>query len=231
MDKTNSVPNHIGIIMDGNRRWAKEQGLPTMKGHLQGQQTLRTIAQHAFKNGVKYLTVYAFSTENWRRTEEEVGYLMNQVARSLKKYLHEFVEAGIKIEFLGVRDDLPKTVLHAIEQAEAATSVNSQATLGICFNYGGQQEIVDATKAIIAEGLKPNDITADVFAQYLYAPDIPPIDLLIRTGGEQRLSNFMLWRLEYSELVFTPTYWPDFDGSELDEILAKYSERQRRFGK
>ncbi len=231
MTAKSEIPKHVGIIMDGNRRWAKERGLPTLKGHMQGQQTLRTITQHAFKRGVKYLTVYAFSTENWRRTEEEVGYLMNQVARSLKKYLHEFVEAGIKIEFLGVRDDLPKSVLQAIEQAEAATAKNDSATLGICFNYGGQQEIVDATKALVETGVKAADITTETFARYLYSPEIPSIDLLIRTGGEQRLSNFMLWRAEYAELVFTQTYWPDFGTDELDGILGTYAERQRRFGK
>ena len=231
MSEDKSIPTHVGIIMDGNRRWATQQGLSTLKGHLQGQQTLRTIAHHAFRNGIKYLTVYAFSTENWRRTEEEVGYLMNQVARSLKKYLSEFVEGGVKIQLLGVREGLPDNVLQAIEQAEAATADNDQATLAICFNYGGQQELVDAAKRLIASGVAADDITTEMYANYLYGPNIPPIDLLIRTGGEQRISNFMLWRAAYSELAFTPTFWPDFTPKEFDELLLAYAERQRRFGK
>lgn len=231
MSDSTDFPKHVGIIMDGNRRWAKAKGLPTLKGHLQGQQTLRGIAQHAFRRGVEYLSVYAFSTENWRRTEEEIGYLMSQVARSLKKYVPEFVDAGVRIRFLGVREGLPSSVLQAIENAEAQTAANDKATLAICFNYGGQQEIVDATKALIAAGTLAEEITSETFAEHLYAPDIPPIDLLIRSSGEQRISNFMLWRSAYSELVFTETFWPDFTPEEFDAIVRQYAERQRRFGK
>lgn len=231
MGQINEVPLHVGIIMDGNRRWSKAQGLPTLKGHLQGQQTLLSVARHVFGKGIRYLTVYAFSTENWRRTEEEVGYLMNQVARSLKKYLNEFVEGGVRVQFLGVRSGMPASVIEAFENAEAATAHNDKAVLGICFNYGGQQEVVDAAKALITSGVAAEDVTTEMFAAQLYGPDIPPIDLLIRTGGDQRISNFMLWRAAYSELIFTDTLWPDLTDTEFDSLLDDYAQRQRRFGK
>lgn len=230
MSDDSAIPRHVGIIMDGNRRWAKQHGLPALKGHAKGQEILRQITHHAFEAGVKYLTVYAFSTENWRRAEEEVGYLMRQVAKALKTYTQEFVDGGVKIIFLGVRDDLPSSVRQAIEQAEAATATSTKSTLSICFNYGGQQEIVDATKTIVAEGIPAKDITPELIAAYLYAPDVPPVDLIIRTSGEQRLSNFMLWRASYSELIFTNTLWPDFTITEFDTMLTTYAQRQRRFG-
>lgn len=226
-----AVPEHVAIIMDGNRRWAREHNLPTLKGHQQGQQTLHRLTRYAFGRGVQYLTVYAFSTENWRRTEDEVGHLMRQVAAALRKYTDEFVADGVRIVFLGARDNLDAKVRREIEGAEAKTAKNDEATLAVCFNYGGQQEIVDATKAIMAKSVDPAELTPENFENYLYQPDIPPIDLLIRTGGEQRLSNFMLWRAAYAELAFTDTYWPDFSDEEFGRILDDYAARKRRFGK
>jgi undecaprenyl diphosphate synthase len=230
-DNNQSIPRHVGIIMDGNRRWAKERGWLTVRGHRQGEQTLREAAHHIFDAGVEYLSVYAFSTENWQRAETEVSYLMRQVKIALKRYIDEFVDEGVRIRFLGVRDNLDKGVLQAIEQAETATAGNRKATLAICFNYGGQQEIVDAMKALLREGADPDTLDIETVTNKLYAPDIPPIDLLIRTSGEQRISNFMLWRAAYAELAFSELYWPDFSGEEFDRILKDYMTRGRRFGK
>lgn len=228
---TAEVPKHVAIIMDGNRRWAKEHGVPSLRGHQKGQETLHRLTKYAFGHGVEYLSVYAFSTENWQRTQDEVGYLMRQVAKALTEYTDEFVAEGARIVFLGARDDLDAKVRNAIEQAEAATANNDKATLAVCFNYGGQQEIVDTTKALIGAGIPAADINPELFAQKLYQPDVPPIDLLIRTGGEQRLSNFMLWRAAYAELAFTDTLWPDFSDEEFAGHLADYAGRARRFGK
>ncbi len=229
--RNHAIPAHVGIIMDGNRRWAKAHNAPTLKGHMAGQQALHRLTRYAFEHGVQYLSVYAFSTENWQRAEDEVGYLMRQVAAALARYTDEFVADGVRIIFLGVRDNLDAKVRHAIEAAEAKTAGNDKATLAVCFNYGGQQEIVDATKSLLASNIQAADITPEVFSEHLYSSDLPQIDLLIRTGGEQRLSNFMLWRAAYAELAFTDTLWPDFSEAEFAQILDDYAQRARRFGK
>lgn len=225
------VPQHVGIIMDGNRRWARERGLPVKEGHTKGQENLRIISQAAFEQGVKYVSVYAFSTENWRRTKDEVGHLMLLLVRGVEKYLQEFNEAGVRLLCVGQREGLDKKVLQAIEKAEESTKQNTKGMLVICFNYGGQQEIVDAAKKILTEGVSPLGITPETFAAHLYSPEVPPIDLIIRTSGEQRLSNFMLWRAAYSELYFTDKHWPDFSQDDLAEAFRAYTERKRRFGK
>lgn len=225
------VPSHIGIIMDGNRRWAQERGLPTKQGHTKGQEVLREISQAAFEQGVKYVSVYAFSSENWRRTEEEVGHLMLLLVRGVDKYMQEFNDAGVRILFIGQREGLDGKVLKAIEKAEKNTENNNKGTLVICFNYGGQQEIVDAAKKLVASGVSPEDVTEDAVAASLYAPEIPPVDLVIRTSGEQRLSNFMLWRAAYSEFYFIDKHWPDFTPEDIAQALEAYTERGRRFGK
>lgn len=226
-----TVPRHIGIIMDGNRRWAEERGLSAKEGHTKGQENLRVISQVAFEAGVKHVSVYAFSSENWRRTEEEVRHLMLLLVRGVDKYMQEFNEAGIRIIFVGQREDLDTKVVKAIEKAEENTKDNQKGTLVICFNYGGQQEIVDATKKIIADGILPEEITSDTLEAHLYSPEIPPVDLVIRTSGEQRLSNFMLWRAAYSEFYFVDKHWPDFAPEDLTQALQAYAERGRRFGK
>lgn len=225
------LPRHIGIIMDGNRRWAEEHGLSTKEGHTKGQENLRAISQTAFEQGVEYVSVYAFSTENWRRTEEEVGHLMLLLVRGVDKYMQEFNDAGVQIVFIGQREGLDNKVLKAIEKAERDTKNNEKGTLVICFNYGGQQEIVDAIKKIMASGIPPKEVTDEVVTDYLYSPEIPPIDLVIRTSGEQRLSNFMLWRAAYSEFYFAEKHWPDFTSKDLTQALRTYTERGRRFGK
>lgn len=224
------LPRHVGIIMDGNRRWAKERDLPVIKGHVAGQEALRHIVDHAFRKGVSYLTVYAFSTENWQRSQSEVGFLMQQIILALKKHVSEFIDSGVRIVFLGTQDGLPPRVKRAIADAEASTQHGTKGTLGICINYGGHQELVDAAKQLIRAGLPPEAVTADSLAQHLYHPEIPPVDLVIRTSGEQRLSNFMLWRAAYSEFIFRDEYWPDFTPAVFDECLVEYNRRQRRFG-
>lgn len=217
--------------MDGNRRWAKERGVAVRNGHLEGQKNVRRIAQAAFEQGVQYVTVYAFSTENWQRAQDEVQYLMRLLIKGLETYIDEMHEAGIKIVFLGERDGLQKSVAQAIERAEQKTAQNEKGTLAICFNYGGQQEIVSAVQAITTEGVAPEDITSELIDDHVYDPSLPPIDLVIRTSGEQRLSNFMLWRAAYSELYFTDTYWPDFSPEDLRAAIEEYQRRKRRFGK
>lgn len=222
--------NHLGLILDGNRRWAKAKGLPTLEGHRQGSDVLKMIASAAFEHGVKYVSAFVFSTENWSRTREEVSYLMKLVIKAVEKYLEEFHARGIRIVILGSREHLEDNVLRAIDNAQEQTKDNTKGTLALCFNYGGHQEIVDATAEIIKMGIKPEDVDEDVIEQNLYSPEIPNIDLLIRTSGEQRTSGFMLWRAAYAELAFTSTLWPDFTAEELNEILNNFEERERRFG-
>lgn len=225
-----TIPQHLGIIMDGNRRWAKERGLSARQGHTKGQETLRTIARAAFEKGVTYISVYAFSTENWKRTEDEVGHLMKLLVRGIDTYTDEFNDAGVKVVFLGERADLDTKILRAIEKAEQKTAQNNKGTLAVCFNYGGQRELVSAVQQIADDGVAAADITEETIAQRLYQPDIPPVDLVVRTSGEQRLSNFMLWRAAYSEFIFIDKHWPDFSPEDLDEVLLRYAERVRRFG-
>lgn len=226
-----TVPRHIGIIMDGNRRWAEKQGLPSKQGHTEGLEALRVVIKTAFELGVAYVSVYAFSTENWRRAEEEKGHLMMLLVRGVDKYLQDFDRAGIRIIFVGQRDRLDKKVIQAIERAEESTKHNNKGNLVICFNYGGQQEIVDAVKKIVASGVSSEAVTIDTIQAHLYAPEVPPLDLVIRTSGEQRLSNFMLWRAAYSELYFVDKLWPDFTPLDLQNALKAYAVRKRRFGK
>jgi undecaprenyl diphosphate synthase len=224
------IPGHVGIILDGNRRWAKSKGKPTLEGHRQGSEVFREIALHAFDRGVKCMSAFGFSTENWNRTKEEVSYLMKLVVKVTEKYLDEFGERGVKILILGRREGLAKNVLGAIKRAEEATKSNTKGTLAICFNYGGQAEIVDAVKKLIAEGIPPQEVTADVVSGALYHPEVPDIDLLIRTSGEMRTSGFMLYRVAYAELYFNNKYWPDFTREDLDAAFAEYAKRSRRFG-
>jgi undecaprenyl diphosphate synthase len=225
------APQHIGLILDGNRRWAKERGLPTLEGHRQGAETFRKVSLAAFDRGVKYVSAYTFSTENWQRTEEEVGYLMKLLVKAVEKHLKSFHEAGVKVVVLGRREGLRKDVLKAIEKTESLTKYNTRGTLALCFNYGGKAELVDSVKKIVASGVSPSDIDVDTITANIYYPEVPEIDLLIRTSGEKRTSGFMLYRSEYAELYFTDTMWPDFDGASLDEALADYANRKRRFGK
>ena len=221
------LPLHLGIILDGNRRWAQSQGLPTLEGHKRGSETFKEISLAAFERGIKFISAYVFSTENWSRTEEEVKFIMNLAVRVADTQLDEFHQKGIKILILGSREKLNPKVLKAIEKVEEKTRNNTAGTIALCFNYGGRQEIVEAAKALIAAGKEP---TEENIAQHLYAPEVPDVDLIIRTSGEHRISGYMLWRASYSELYFTDKYWPDFSVEDLDAALNDYSTRQRRFG-
>ncbi|MEO8784802.1 MAG: polyprenyl diphosphate synthase [Candidatus Saccharimonadales bacterium] len=222
-----TVPAHLGIIMDGNRRWAKQHGQPTLNGHRQGLEALKDVALAAFERGVKVVSAFVFSTENWQRTQEEVSFLMSLVSKGIDKHLATFDEAGIKLVMLGERRGIDKAILGTIDKAVAQTASNQIGTLALCFNYGGQDEIVQAAQAAANSG---SPITIENLASHLYQPQLPPIDFLIRTSGERRLSGFMLWRAAYSELYFSDVLWPDFSANDLDIALQAYAQRQRRFG-
>jgi undecaprenyl diphosphate synthase len=227
-DKTQTLPVHLGIILDGNRRWAKKQGLPLTEGHRQGGEVFKDIALAAFDRGIAVVSAYIFSTENWQRTQDEVAYLMSLVAKGITKYLEAFNKANIKLVLVGARQGVDVKVLSQIGQAIERTKDNTGGILALCFNYGGQEEIVAAAQALLDDGQKA--VTTASLAARLYAPELPPLDLIIRTSGEQRLSGFMLWRAAYAELYFTSVLWPDFTPKDLDVALADYAARQRRFG-
>jgi undecaprenyl diphosphate synthase len=224
------VPQHIGFIVDGNRRWAKRRGLPTFQGHVAGYKAVHEVTRACFDSGVKYVSAYIFSTENWKRGEDEVGNLMKLVLKIATDDLHIFQENNIRIKIIGSRDRLDKKVLKAVENVERETAGNDRGTLAICFNYGGQQEIADACKKIVQEGVQADDVTPELIEQHLYAAEVPPIDIIVRTSGEQRLSNFMLWRAAYSEFLFLEKFWPDMTKDDVAGILEEYSRRSRRFG-
>jgi undecaprenyl diphosphate synthase len=224
----NNIPKHVGIILDGNRRWAKDRRLPPMKGHEQGVETLKSVAKHGFEKGIKYLSVFVFSTENWNRSKDEVKFLMNLILKLFEKELDQFVKDGYKIVVLGSRDNVSNKICKAIDTTEQKTKDNTKGTLAICFNYSAKQELADASAKIatdVKKGIQPKD-----FHEYLYHPEVPDIDLLIRTSGEQRLSGFMLPRANYAELVFNDIYWPSYTSNDLDIALDEYSSRNRRFG-
>lgn len=227
-----SMPKHIGIIMDGNRRWARQRGLPGFKGHLKGYENLKDLAFYILLDRkIPFLSAYAFSMENWSRTEEEVRLLMSLVERALRENLKSFHEAGIKILILGARQKLTPALVDAIEAAEETTRHNKNGTLAICFNYSGQQEIVDAVQRLRKSRLQVEAITPEKLSEFLYHPEVPPLDLIVRTSGEKRLSGYMLWRAAYAELLFLDKYWPDFKHDDIDLALAEYASRQRRYGK
>lgn len=224
-------PKHIGIIMDGNRRWAKAQGLKPTEGHLKGYKILGDLSRYALlEKKIPYVSAFVFSTENWSRAEEEVGFLMNLVTKALDEYLDDFHKDNIRILVLGSRDKLSKKVLDALTKGEAKTKDNTGGTLALCFNYGGQEEIVDAAKKLLARKADPESLTPESFASDLYHPEVPPIDMIIRTSGEQRLSGFMLWRASYAELYFVKKHWPEFTTSDIDSALDEFSRRRRRYG-
>jgi undecaprenyl diphosphate synthase len=219
------------MILDGNRRWAKNRGLQTLEGHNQGYEVLKNITEHAFDRGIKYVSAFIFSTENWNRTKKEVKYLMGFALRMSTRDLDEMHKKGIKIVWVGSEMHVGKKLVQALHNAEEKTKNNTKGTLALCFNYGGQLEIVDAVKRIVSNDTKAEDITEEMIASNLYCPSIPPIDIMIRTSGEQRISNFMLWRIAYSELYFIDKYWPDFNNKDLDDVITEFCKRQRRFGK
>jgi undecaprenyl diphosphate synthase len=230
------IPRHVAIVMDGNGRWAAQRGLPRTKGHEQGERALYDVVEGALDVGLPYLTVYAFSTENWDRPASEVRFLMNFNRVLIRARRDELDDRGVRIVFLGRRDwRLPRSVQKEMEAAERLTAGNRKMTLVIALNYGGQTEIVDAVKRMLADHdagrLRGERITTKSISRRLYLPEIPEPDLLIRTSGEMRTSNFLLWQAAYTELWFTPVLWPDFNREHLFEALRDYQKRERRFGK
>ena len=228
------IPYHVGIILDGNGRWATERGLKRSEGHKAGFETLKILSKHVFTRGVKVLSVFAFSTENFNRTKDEVDYLMNLFLKGFKSSIKEFNKNNIKVVFSGRKEPLSDKVYESMKSLEKETLNNTGGILNICLNYGGQTEIVYTTKKLINDvldgKLKTEDITPEIFMKNLYN-DLPPMDFLIRTSGEIRVSNFMLFSLAYAEMYFPNTYFPDFKESEFDKSLEEYTKRDRRFGK
>lgn len=225
-----NIPIHLGLILDGNRRWAKENGLKPLEGHRRGYLLLKTISLAAFEKGVGFVSAFVFSTENWQRSKEEVDYLMDLLLWVAKHEVNKLHKRNIKVRFVGSQAGLSKEILAAIKKAEDKTSKNSGGTLVLCLNYGGHQELSDAMAAIVRSGVDAKDITPQLISEHLYDPSLPPVDLIIRTSGEQRLSGFMLWSAAYAELKFVAKHWPAFTVADLDEALADYSKRTRRFG-
>jgi undecaprenyl diphosphate synthase len=221
----------VGVIMDGNGRWAKSRGLIRHIGHRAGVNNIQPVLEGCVEFGIKVLTIYAFSTENWHRPEEEVSGLMRLLGITIRQRLNELHENGVQIRhsgrLTGISKHLQDQILHALDY----TKDNDQIVLNVAFNYGGRSEILDAVRQIIQDGIDPNTLTEEVFSRYLYTGDLPDPDLIIRTGGEYRLSNFLIWQAAYSEYYSTPTYWPDFDKDELYKALVEYNERERRFGR
>jgi undecaprenyl diphosphate synthase len=227
-----SLPIHLGIILDGNRRWAKARNLPTLEGHRRGYDKLKDIGKYTLNKGVKYLSAYMFSTENWDRSVREVNYLMTLAQRMITRDLKELNEENIKIVWLGDSAKLSKKLIDTLRKAEELTKNNTKGTLCLCFNYGGKQEVANAVKKIVKnKSINIEDITPELVESNLYAPDVPSIDMVIRTSGEQRLSGFMLWRSAYSELYFVDKHWPDFTTEDIDKAISEYQARSRRFGK
>lgn len=228
------IPNHVAIILDGNGRWAKEKGLSRSKGHLAGFENLNNLSEYVFSKGTKVLSVYAFSTENFKRSEAEVDFLMNLFASKFKEHSKRLKGKNIKIVFSGKKEaPLPDNVINAMNEVEEETKDNSGGIFNICVNYGGRSEIIEATKKItqkvLNNELSIDDINEENFSHYLFQ-DLPDVDLMIRTSGEERLSNFLLWQNSYAEFYFPKTYFPDFNEEEYDKALLEYTKRDRRFG-
>jgi undecaprenyl diphosphate synthase len=229
-----AVPRHVAIIMDGNGRWAAARGLPRGEGHRRGVEALRKTVRAAGELGISYLTIFSFSAENWSRPAAEIHDLMGLLRRFIRNDLAELHRNGVKIRVIGERDDLEPEIRRLLEEAEERTNGNDQLTLVVAFNYGARQEIARAAARIVADiqagRIEPSAVSAELIGQRLDAPDVPDPDVIIRTSGELRLSNFLLWQAAYSELVFVPTYWPDFDRAALEDAIAEYHRRERRFG-
>ena len=224
------LPHHVGIIPDGNRRWAKANGRSSLEGHQVGVEVLKKVCYAGFDLGIKTITYFAFSTDNWERTPDEVKYLMELFISKLTTDINEVHDKGVRFRVLGSRQGLGKRLLAAIDNAEKLTADNTGGTLAICLNYGGEQELADAVAELIRQGTKADEVTPELLARHLYAPDLPPLDLVIRTSGERRLSGFMLYRAAYAELYFVEKHWPDFTPEDFAAALTDYAKRKRRFG-
>ncbi len=230
MTEEKNIPRHVGYILDGNRRWAKTHGLPTYEGHLAGYNALKDVIEATADAGVEYISFYTFSTENWKRAEEEVRGIMRLIRRLFKTDIKDLHAKGYRVLVLGSREGLPEDISTMIDEVEAESAENTRATLAMCFNYGGQQEIAAAARRIVEAGVPANEIDNNLFSQYLDHPEVPPCDVIVRTSGEQRLSNFMLWRSAYSEFIFLDKFWPDMRAEDVSAIIDEYNKRGRRFG-
>ena len=225
------IPTHVACVMDGNGRWANQRGLPRTEGHAAGEIALVDAVDGALALGVKWLTMYAFSTENWRRPADEVRYLMGFNESLLMRRRDELNEKGVRIRFSGRRDwRVPRRVLKPMDESAELTKKNRQLTLTMAFNYGGRAEIIDAVKAMVAEGVAEKNVTEKALRKHLYHPDMPDPDLVVRTSGEHRISNYLLWEMAYSELVFPEVLWPDFRREHLYEAVLEFQRRERRYG-
>ena len=235
LDMSETLPRHLAIIMDGNGRWAKGMGRPRALGHEEGAKMVKRIVKSCAEKGIEYLTLFAFSTENWLRPKKEVNTLMRILVKSLRSELQTLVENDIQLRTIGDTKNLPEVVQSELEEVVLQTKSNTRMVLTLALSYGSRQEIANAVQEISAKVKKglisPSDIDEKLINSHLYTCFMPEVDLLIRTSGEYRLSNFMLWQCAYAELYFTDTYWPDFDAKELDKALASYQKRERRFGK
>ena len=230
MDYSNlKIPEHVAIIVDGNGRWAKERGYSRMKGHDAGFENLKELGTYILSKGIKVLSVYVFSTENFKRDKQEVNHLMDLFILMFKRDKNFFMKNNIKVVFSGRDEPLPKKVIEARDKLAELTKNNTGGIFNVCLNYGGRAEVVDATKRMIQEGIKAEDITEELYSKYMYQ-DLPDVDLMIRTSGEIRLSNFLLWELSYAELYFTKTKFPDFKKDDFDNAILEYTKRDRRFG-
>jgi undecaprenyl diphosphate synthase len=226
-----ALPRHVAIVMDGNRRWAKLHGLSEGEGHSAGVDAIRPIVEHAADRGIEALSIYAFSRENWTRSDEEVGTLFALLEAAIRRETPDLVKQGVRVQILGRLHELPDTTRASIAQAIATTAGGRRLTLNVAFNYSGRSEIVDAVQKAIGDGLTGSDIDEQAISDRLYTADVAPLDLLIRTGGEQRVSNFLIWQAAYAELYFTDLLWPDFEPATLDAALTEYARRTRRFGR
>ena len=224
------VAQSVAIILDGNGRWAAKRRVPVATGHRAGARNVRKIVEASIELGIHDLAVFAFSTENWSRSEEEVDALMDIFAETIERELPDLAEQGVRVRFIGRRDRAPEDLRRRMDAMEDRTELNTRLNLWVAFDYGGRAELVQAARRIVESGVEPEEIDENVFAAHLYAPELPDPDLLIRTSGEQRISNFLLWQLAYSELVFVDKLWPDFDERDLRASLAEYASRRRRFG-
>jgi len=223
-----NIPNHLGIILDGNRRWAKEKGLPALEGHRRGREVTKKVVKWVKDKGIKILTLFVFSTENWKRTKKEVDFLMNLLEQTFnEKGIGELNKDWIKIKIIGQKEKLPASLQKKINDIEKKTENNKKMILNFALSYGGRAEIIDAVKNIIKKGISPDKINEEVIKRNLWTSDV---DLIIRTGKEQRISNFLIWQAAYSELYFSQKYWPEFTEKDLEEALKEYARRQRRFG-
>lgn len=226
----NNLPQHVAIIMDGNGRWARERGLPRYLGHKAGAESTREVIKTSQQLGIKYLTLYTFSIENWRRPKQEVDFLMTLLRKLIRDEVDSLYKNNVKLDFIGKIELFPESLFYELKRAKEKTAKCTGLNVILALSYGGRAEILDAVKRIVKEGVNPDNITEELFKKYTYMPDIPEPDLLIRTGGEVRISNFLLWHIAYTELYFTPTLWPDFRKEEYIKILQEYSKRERRFG-